>query len=86
MSIQHLANHAQDRSLAALIERLNATATLYPSTNLQLVYEIAARHAARTTARTPAMLNLLELAEGGSLILHKTPDNTICSAPESCKS
>ena len=42
VSIQHLANRAHDRSLSVLIDRLNATSTRFPGTDLRLVYEIAA--------------------------------------------
>ena len=37
-----LGSDACDRMLAPLLEELNATATLYPGTELRLIYELAA--------------------------------------------
>ncbi len=40
VSILGLANNATEKALPALIEELNQTRTVYPGTNLRLVYDI----------------------------------------------
>ena len=40
MRLLHQASRGQDAALAALLKELNKTATLFPGTDLRLVYEI----------------------------------------------
>ena len=40
VQLQHTACRAHDEALAALLEELNRTQTLYPDTGLRLVYEM----------------------------------------------
>ena len=37
--LHHLANHASDEAVRYLAEQLNATESVYPGTNLRLVYK-----------------------------------------------
>ena len=40
MRLLHLATRAQDKALAPLLEELNRTRTVFPGTQLRLVYEM----------------------------------------------